>query len=83
MAKGVIIRSDYSNYNTLSIIQKEDGDIVVSTYIRDDNDSGVEIATCQGGTRLNHSAEIINHFRAIIDLLSDGSEKEDVVRVLK
>jgi len=83
MAKGVIIRSDYSNHNTLSIIQKEDGDIVINTYIRDDNDNNVVIATRQGGTRLNHSTEIRKHFRAIIDLLSDSSENENIVRIIE
>lgn len=81
--RGVIITSDYSNKNTLKIFQKDDGDIVISTYIRDENDSGVEIAAGQGGTRLEHNAEIIKHFTAIIDLLSDGSQKEDIVKVLK
>ena len=81
--RGVIITSDYSNKNTLKIFQKDDGDIVISTYIRNENDSGVEIATSQGGTRLEHSAEIIKHFMAIIDLLSDGTQREDIVRVLK
>lgn len=34
----VIITSNYSNKNTLKIFQKDDGDIVISTYIRDKND---------------------------------------------
>lgn len=82
MARGVIIRSDYSNDNFLQILQKDDGDIVIRTYIRDENDKNVEIATNQGGTRLNHSAEVIRHFKAIIKLLSDGTEKENIVRIL-
>lgn len=83
MARGVVIRSDYSNDNQLQITLKDDGDIVIRTYIRDKQDRGVEIATGQGGTRLNHSAEVIEHFKAIIDLLSDGTEREDIVRVLE
>ena len=45
-------------------------------------DKNVEIATSQGGSRINHNAEVIKHFMAIIDLLSDGTEREDIVRVL-
>ena len=83
MANGVIVRSDYSNKNTLTITQKVDGDIVIHACVRDDSDKNIVIATSQGGTRLNHSAEIIQHFRAIIDLLSDGSERDDIVRILE
>lgn len=83
MAKGVIVRSDYSNNNSLQIIQKDDGDIVIRTYIRDEHDKGIEIATNQGGSRINHNTEVIKHFMAIIDLLSDGTEREDIVRILK
>ena len=83
MSKGIVIRSDYSNQNTLTITQKIDGDIVIHTCIRDENDKNVVIATNQGGTRLNHSVEVIKHFMAIIDLLSDGTEREDIVRILK
>ena len=83
MAKGVIIRSDYSNDNSLQILQKDDGDIVIRTYIRDENDKGIEIATNQGGSRINHNVEVIKHFMAIIDLLSDGTERDDIVRILK
>lgn len=83
MAKGVIIRSDYSNDNSLQILQKDDGDIVIRTYIRDEQDKGIEIATNQGGSRINHNTEIIKHFMAIIDLLSDGTQRDDIVRVLK
>lgn len=83
MARGVIFRSDYSNENSLQILQKDDGDIVIKTYIGSDTDKNIEIATSQGGTRLEHSGEIIKHFMAIIDLLSDGTQREDIVRVLK
>lgn len=83
MAKGVIIKSDYSNANSLQILQKDDGDIVIRTYIRDENDKGIEIATNQGGSRINHNTEVIKHFMAIIELLSDGTEREDIIRVLK
>lgn len=83
MAKGIIFKSDYSNHNTLQILQKDDGDIVINTCIRDEHDRNIEIATTQGGTRLNHSGEIIKHFMAIIDLLSDGTQREDIVRILK
>lgn len=83
MAKGVIIRSDYSNDNSLQILQKDDGDIVIRTYIRDEHDKAIEIATNQGGSRINHNTEVIKHFMAIIELLSDGTEREDIVKVLK
>lgn len=82
MVKGVIIRSDYCNDNSLQILQKDDGDIVIKTYIRNDTDKSIEIATNQGGSRINHNAEVIKHFMAIIDLLSDGTEREDVVRII-
>ena len=83
MTKGVIIKSDYSNNNALQITQKEDGDIVIRAYIRDATDRNIEIATKQGGSRINHNIEVIRHFMAIIDLLSDGSEREDVVKILR
>ena len=83
MAKGVVLKSDYSNKNMLTITQKEDGDIVLHAYIRDENDKNIVIATNQGGTRLNHSTEVIKHFKAIIELLSDGTEREDIVRILE
>lgn len=83
MARGVIIKSDYSNLNTLQLLRKEDGDIVIRTYIRDPNDGKIEIATHQGGTRLQHSTEIIQHFNAIINLLSDGTEREDIVTIIE
>ena len=82
MSRGVIIRSDYSNDNSLQIIQKDDGDIVIKTIIRDDHDKCVEIATNQGGSRISHNIEVIKHFVEIINLLSDGTEREDIVRVL-
>ena len=83
MVKGIIVRSDYSNNNSLQILQKDDGDIVIRTYIRDEHDKGIEIATNQGGSRMNHNTEVIKHFRAIIDLLSDGTERDDIVRILE
>lgn len=76
--KRVTFKSDMSNQNNLTIIQQDDGDIVISTYIMDKNDSGVEICTSQGGSRLKHNNEIIKHFNAIIDLLLD--ENDSVVR---
>ena len=45
MAKGVVIKSDYCNNNYLQILQKDDGDIVIRTVIRDATDKNVEIAT--------------------------------------
>lgn len=82
MAKGIVIRSDYSDKNQLQILQKDDGDIVIRTYIRDEHSRDIEIATNQGGTRINHSAEIREHFMAIINLLADGTERDNIVRVL-
>lgn len=70
----VTVKSDMPSQNNLTIIQNDDGDIVIFTYIRDENDSGVEICTCQGGSRLKNSTEIINHFTAIIDLLMDEND---------
>lgn len=82
MAKGVIVKSDYCNNNYLQILQKDDGDIVVKTIIRDDTDKAVEIATNQGGSRINNNTEVIKHFMAIIDLLSDGTERDDIVKII-
>ena len=81
--KGVVIRSDYSPNNLLQILQKDDGDVVIRTYIRDEHRKDIEIATSQGGTQLNHSLEVRQHLIAIIDLLSDGTERDDVVRIMK
>ena len=81
MVKGVAVKSDYSNLNTMTLIQRDDGDIVFNIHIGDDQDRTMHFATTQGGTRINHSSEIINHFSAIIDLLSDGTQREDIVRV--
>lgn len=78
---GVTVKSDMSNQNNLTIIQQDDGDIVISTYIRDDKDTGVEICTGQGGSRLKNNAEIIKHFKAIIDLLMN--EDDALVRKIK
>lgn len=83
MVKGVAVKSDYSNNNILTIIQRDDGDIVFSLHVGDDHDRTMHFATTQGGTRLKNSSEIINHFSAIIDLLSDDSQRDDVVRVLR
>lgn len=76
----VTVKSDMSNHNTLSILQQDDGDIVISTYIRDLNDHGVEICTGQGGSRLKNHTEIIRHFMAIMDLLAQ--EDSDIVKVI-
>lgn len=81
MAKSIVLTSDYSDKNTLKIFQKDDGDIVISTNIQDPEDSAVIISTEDGGTRLNHSTEIIQHFMAILNLLSDGTQREDIVQV--
>ena len=78
--KRVTVRSDMSPHNTLSIMQQDDGDIVISTYIRDQYDHGVEICTGQGGSQLKNHTEIIRHFMAIMDLLSQ--EDSDVVKVM-
>ena len=80
--KTVIFKSDYSNNNTLQITQRDDGDVVIRTTIRDENDRGVTIATTQGGSRLKHNGEIIKHFSAIIELLSGSEQNENIVRVV-
>ena len=72
--RSVTVKSDMSNQNNLTILQQDDGDIVISTYIRDKYDSGVEICTGQGGSRLKNNTEIIKHFMAIIDLLMDEND---------
>lgn len=77
----VCVKSDMSNKNSLTIIQQDDGDIIISTYINDENDHGVEICTCQGGSRLKHNTEIIKHFNAIIDLLMDEDNDEIVKKM--
>ena len=76
--KRVTVGSDMTHKNSLTILQQDDGDIVISTYIRDEYDSGVEICTSQGGSRLKNNTEIIKHFMAIIDLLMD--EDDTLVR---
>ena len=72
--RSVTVKSDMPNQNNLTILQQDDGDIVISTYIRDKYDSGVEICTGQGGSRLKNNTEIIEHFMAIIDLLMDEND---------
>lgn len=76
----VTVKSDMSNKNTLTILQQDDGDVVISVYAKDEMNSGVEICTSQGGSRLKNNAEIIKHFMAIIDLLMD--EDDALVRKL-
>ena len=61
--RSVTVKSDMSNQNNLTILQQDDGDIVISTYIRDKYDSGVEICTDQGGSRLKNNTEIIDKIR--------------------
>lgn len=79
--KGVIIKSDYSNENYLELIEKDDGNIVIKTIIRDKSDRSVVISTSQGGGKLENGLEVRNHLRKIIELLSNGSESPDKVRI--
>ena len=59
-----------SDINTLYLAEQDDGDIVICTYApRDNFDKSVEICTSQGGSRLTHNVEVLEHFRAIMDLL--------------
>ena len=77
----MIIKSDYSNENYLELIEKDDGDIVIKTIIRDKSDRSVVISTSQGGGKLKNGLEVRNHLRKIIELLSNGSESPDKVRI--
>ena len=83
MARGVIIRSGDSNCNFLGIKQIDNGDMVVSTVIKDTDSNCVVISTRQGSGIGEHSEDVIHHLRAIIDLLSDGSENGEMVCVLE
>ena len=76
--QGVIVKSDYSDKNYLELIERDDGDIVIKTIIRDENDRTVVISTHQGGGKLNNGLEVRKHLQEIIKLLS--SENDDRVR---
>ena len=76
--KGIIVKSDYSDKNCLELLEKEDGDIVIKTIIRDDNDRTVVISTHQGGGKLNNGLEVRKHLQEIIRLLNN--ENDDRVR---
>lgn len=83
MAKGVIVRSDYSDKNLLMLLKKDDGDIIITTQMNDKKDKTIGVATLINGSKLFHSGEVRKHLSAIIDLLSDGKEKEDIVKILQ
>ena len=76
--QGVIVKSDYSDKNYLELIERDDGDIVIKTIIRDENDRTVVISTHQGGGKLNNGLEVRKHLQEIIRLLSN--ENDDRVR---
>lgn len=72
----VSVRSDMSNRNVLTIIEQDDGDIVLETFAPlDELDRSVEICTEQGGSRLKNHYKIIKHFSAIIDLLMEENDE--------
>lgn len=76
--QGVIVKSDYSDKNYLELIERDDGDIVIKTIIRDENDRTVVISTHQGGGKLNNGLEVRKHLQEIIRLLNN--ENDDRVR---
>lgn len=80
---GIIIKSDYSDKNYLELLEREDGDIVIKTIIRDDNDKSIVISTSQGGGKLENGLKVREHLKEIIKLLSNGSESPDRVKILR
>lgn len=72
--QGVIVKSDYSDKNYLELIERDDGDIVIKTIIRDENDRAVVISTHQGGGKLNNGLEVRKHLQEIIKLLSNEND---------
>ncbi len=64
--KGALVRSDYS-LTKLSLIQTDDGDIIVKTTGTDE----FRIATSGGQFHGEKLVEIVNKFSELIDLL-DG-----------
>ena len=78
--KGIIVKSDYSDKNYLEILEKEDGDIVIKTIIRDESDRTIVISTSQGGGKLESGLEVREHLREIIKILSKESETNERVR---
>ena len=78
--KGIIVKSDYSDKNCLELLEKEDGDIVIKTIIRDDNDRTVVISTSQGGGKLDCGLEVREHLKEIIKILSKESETNERVK---
>ena len=76
--QGVIVKSDYSDKNYLELIERDDGDIVIKTIIRDENDRAVVISTHQSEGKLNNGLEVRKHLQEIIRLLNN--ENDDRVR---
>ena len=64
------IESDYST-SKLSLIQTDDGDIVVGLYNRGE----FRIATSGGRFHGKRLGDIINKFSELIDLLNEGEQK--------
>lgn len=73
--KKITFTSDYSNYNKITFIQRDDGDIVISTFIGDEYDHSVHFATRQGGTRLHKNGyKILKKLSEIMDLLEEEKD---------
>lgn len=67
------IESDYSP-SKLSLIQTDDGDIVVGLYDRGE----FRIATSGGRLHGKYLGEVVNKFSELIDLLNKNPEEYDV-----
>lgn len=64
--RGTLVRSDYST-TKLSIIQTDDGDIIVKTYGTDE----FRIATSGGQFHGEKLVEIVNKFSELIQLMGE------------
>ena len=54
----MINTNDYSNKNTLKIFQKNNGNIVINTYIRNENNSSVKNCRRSGDSNITaHNVE--------------------------
>ena len=77
--KKITFTSDYSNDNKITFIQRDDGDIIISTSIKDESEHGVHFATGEGGTRLRKNGyKILKKLSEIMDLLEEEKDGEIV-----
>ena len=72
MCKFVSDNTPYEEPNTLTMVQRDDGDIEFSISVRHPQESGISIRA--SGSRLRNYAKVINLFSQIIDLLNEGEK---------